>query len=176
MSQNIKTLTPNFNTMLRVIILIGIPASGKSSCALKIAQTYTSPIAIISSDLIRSQLYRSSSIQGKWTEIYAEIQIQFHQSYEAQKSVIYDATNYLSQHRQEIINLSRATGFTNIVGIWLNVPLWTCLQRNERRSYPVPESVILEMYQGLMRRSPSLDEGFDNILLQENGALDDSLL
>jgi predicted kinase len=162
--------------MLRVIILIGIPASGKSSCALKIAQTHTKAIAIISTDLIRSQLYGSPLIQGKWAEIYDEIQIQFQQSYEAHKSVIYDATNYLNQYRREIINLSKTTGFTTVTGIWLNVPLWICLQRNERRPHPVPENVILEMYQALMHRSPSWDEGFDSLMIQEDGALDDSLL
>jgi len=165
--------------MTTVIVLIGIPASGKSSFARSIVQSYSSPIKVVSPDLIRVELYGDRSenqYQGNWQEIYAQIKLQFQESYQAQKSVIYDATNCRIQYRQEIISLSKNIGFNLITGIWLNVPLWICLQRNERRLHPVPESVILDMYRSLMTRSPSLNEGFDRLMIKDEGMLDDSLL
>lgn len=162
--------------MVSVIMLIGIPASGKSSFASNLVHSHAAPVNVISPDLIRSQLYGSSSIQGNWQEIYEQIQIQFQNSYQDQKSVIYDATNYLSQYRQEIITLSKTIGFKSVTGIWLNVQLWVVLQRNERRSHPVPENIITEMYRCLIKRSPNLDEGFDRLMIKEEGSLDDSLL
>jgi predicted kinase len=162
--------------MLRVIILIGIPASGKSSFTNNLIHSYSTPITVISPDLIRAQLYGLSAIQGNWQEVYEQIEFQFQQSYQVQKSVIYDATNCHSQYRQEIITLAKQIGFNSVTGIWLNVPLWICLERNERRTNPVPEPVILEMYKALMQRSPSLSEGFDYLMIKDEGELDDSLL
>ncbi len=162
--------------MVRVIILIGIPASGKSSFVSKLVQSNPAPINVISPDLIRSQLYGGSQIQGNWQEIYEQIELQFQISSQAQKSVIYDATNCRSSDRQAIITLAKSMGFSSITGIWINVPLWVCLERNERRIHPVPESVISEMYKSLMQRSPSLSEGFDHLMIKEEGGLDDVLL
>jgi predicted kinase len=167
--------------MNTVIVLIGIPASGKSSFARSIVQSYSSPVKVVCPDLIRVELYADrclseNQFQGDWQEIYNQIKVQFQQSYQAQKSVIYDATNCKIQYRQEIISLCKNIGFNLVTGIWLNVPLWICLQRNERRLHPVPESVILDMYRSLMTRSPSLDEGFDRLMIKEEGMLDDSLL
>lgn len=162
--------------MVKVIILIGIPASGKSSFVSSLVHRYVNPVNIISSDFIRSQLYGSESIQGDWQEIYGQIKHQFQQSYSAKRSVIYDATNCQVQYRQEIIRLVKGIGFNQITGIWLNVPLWICLQRNERRIKPVPEPIILEMYKSLMQRSPSLSEGFDDLMIKDEGTFDDSLL
>ncbi|AFY73303.1 putative kinase [Synechococcus sp. PCC 7502] len=162
--------------MPRVIILIGIPGSGKSSFVSNLVQSSATPITVVSPDLIRCELYGSSNIQGNWTEIYAQIKLQFQESYQEQKSVIYDATNYRSHYRQEIITLSKNIGFTSITGIWLNVPLWICLERNEHRTNPVPENIIMEMYKTLMHRSPSLREGFDYLMIKEEGKFDDALL
>jgi len=162
--------------MVKVVMLIGIPASGKSSFASRLVHSNFELINVISPDIIRSQLYGSSHIQGNWQEIYAQIQLQFQEAYEAQKSVIYDATNYLGSYRREIITLSKNLGFSRVTGIWLNVPLWLCLDRNEKRPNPVPESIISEMYKSLMQRSPSLSEGFDSLLIKEEGGLDDTLL
>lgn len=162
--------------MLRVIILIGIPASGKSSLTNNLIHSYSTPITVISPDLIRVQLYGLAAIQGNWQEIYEQIELQFRQSYQTQKSVIYDATNCHSQYRREIVTLAKQIGFNSVTGIWLNVPLWICLQRNERRANPVPEDVISEMYKSLMQRSPSLSEGFDYLMIKDGSELDDSLL
>ncbi len=162
--------------MLRVIILIGIPASGKSSLTNNLIYSYSTPITVISPDLIRAQLYGLPTIQGNWQEVYEQIKFQFQQSYQSQESVIYDATNCQAQYRQEIITLVKQIGFNSVTGIWLNVPLWICLERNERRSNPVPETVILEMYKSLTQRSPSLSEGFDYLMIKDESGLEDSLL
>lgn len=156
--------------MVSIIILIGIPASGKSSFARCLGRQ------IISPDLIRTELYGSASIQGNWSEIFARVTNQLEQCFAAQQSVIYDATNCRSPHRTEIINLSKNIGYSPVSGIWLNVPLWVCLERNEHRPDPVPESVIIDMHRSLMQRSPSLAEGFDYLMIKEEGTFDDALL
>jgi len=165
--------------MASVILLIGIPASGKSTLAYRLwqyLQNQGESGLIISPDQIRARLYGSADRQGVWTEIWQEVRREFVEAYDGERSVIYDATNARSPDRQEVINFVKSCGFKPITGIWLNSPLWICLARNQGRSHPVPEAVMLEMSKCLGQAPPHLREGFDRLMIQDEGAIDDSLL
>ncbi|GBO54389.1 hypothetical protein APA_2337 [Pseudanabaena sp. lw0831] len=165
--------------MASVIILIGVPASGKSSLAKKMlrATNQTSrqnssslthgQTQLISPDRIRESLYGSAEMQGDWAEIWAQVQRSFANAAKSQQSVIYDATNYKREYRKNIIDLAKEHGFKPITGIWLDVPLWICLSRNDMRDRVVPEDVVVEMYRTLAYNPPTLSEGFDRILLRD---------
>jgi predicted kinase len=165
--------------MASVIILIGVPASGKSRLAEQMlrASNQTShqnsssltfgQSKIISPDRIRARLYGSDTIQGDWSEIWAQIQQEFTNAAKSQQSVIYDATNYQREYRKNIIYLAKEHGFKPITGIWLNVPLWICLSRNETRDRVVPEEIVVDMYRILAYYPPTLSEGFDRILFRD---------
>lgn len=161
--------------MASVIILIGVPASGKSSLAEQMLRTASQQSSLnygqahlISPDRIREQLYGAAAIQGNWSEIWSEVQQEFANAARSQQSVIYDATNYQREYRKDVIALAKKHGFQPIIGIWLNVPLWICLSRNELRDQVVPEDVIIEMYRTITYTPPSLPEGFDRILIQDH--------
>ncbi len=166
--------------MASVIILIGVPASGKSSLAEQMLRASSDKdgksniqalthgqAQLISPDRIRSKLYGSAAIQGNWAEIWAQVQQEFINAANSQQSVIYDATNYKREYRQSIIALVKELGFSPITGVWLNVPLWICLSRNENRDRVVPEDVVVEMYRTLSYNPPSLSEGFDRLLFRD---------
>jgi predicted kinase len=145
--------------MASVIILIGVPASGKSSLAEKMlyassqnssSLTYGAT-QLISPDRIRASLYGSAATQGDWAEIWEQVQQSFANAAKSQQSVIY----------------AKAYGFKPITGIWLDVPLWICLSRNEVRDRVVPEDVVVEMYRTLSYNPPTLSEGFDRILFRD---------
>ncbi|MFO0303694.1 MAG: AAA family ATPase, partial [Pseudanabaena sp.] len=106
-------------------------------------------------------------IQGDWTEIWAQVQEAFANAAKSRQSVIYDATNYKHEYRKNIIDLAKEHGFKPITGIWLDVPLWICLSRNDLRDRVVPEDVVIEMYRTLSYNPPTLSEGFDRILLRD---------
>lgn len=165
--------------MASVIILIGVPASGKSSLAEQMlrASNQTSDLSssslthgqtqLISPDRIRASLYGSAATQGDWSEIWAQVQQEFANAAKSQQSVIYDATNYKREYRKNIIDLAKEYGFKPITGVWLDVPLWICLSRNDLRDRIVPEDVVVEMYRTLAYSPPTLSEGFDRILLRD---------
>ncbi len=165
--------------MASVIILIGVPASGKSSLAEQMlrASNQTSnqnssslthgATQLISPDRIRASLYGSASNQGDWAEIWAQIQQEFANAAKSQQSVIYDATNYKRKYRQDICALAKKYNFQPITGLWLDVPLWVCLSRNEIRDRAVPEDVVIEMYRTLSYHPPALSDGFDRILFRD---------
>lgn len=154
--------------MAGAIILIGIPGSGKSTLAQSMMRSAPSLYAYVSPDQIRAELYGDMSIQGEWSAIWSRIQTQIQEAAHQGKTVIYDATNYKRKYRKEVIDLLRSHHFQPITGIALHMPLWVCLHRNQLRPRQVPEDVIIDMYRCLVLNPPSLQEGFDRLLVQED--------
>ncbi len=154
--------------MVKLILLIGLPASGKSSLAQKLLATEPR-LKLISTDGIRKQLFGDEAIQGTWFLIWQELQRQFQQavvqiSRGVLHAAIYDATNAQRKQRREAIALARAVGFNYITALWVDTPVWLCLARNRRRMRQVPEEVIFRMHRQLRDAPPSLSEGLDRLL------------
>lgn len=149
--------------MSRLLILIGLPGSGKSSLAARLV-TERPQIRVISTDTIRAQLFGSESVQGSWLNVWNQVQKQFQQAVAQSVDAIYDATNTVCQHRLEAIALGRTTGFTHIIGLWLDIPLQVCLEHNRKRDRIVPEEVIWRMHSSLLDTPPSRQDGFDDLI------------
>ncbi|WP_071188406.1 AAA family ATPase [Trichormus sp. NMC-1] len=149
--------------MTKLILLIGLPGSGKSTLAKQLL-TESPQMQLISTDAIRGQLFGSEATQGAWLLIWGEIQRQFQQAIEADRGVIFDATNAKRCDRRKLIIQARNLGFTHITGIWVKTPVWLCLARNKRRIRQVPEEIILRMHRQLRDAPPSLEEGLDRLI------------
>ncbi len=154
--------------IIKLVLLIGIPGSGKSSLAQQIVAASRGHL-LISTDAIRGQLFGDEAIQGSWVLIGQELQRQLHQAVGAicQNSAteaIFDATNAVRQYRRAAIALARDTGFTHITGLWLDTPVWLCLHRNRQRQRQVPDDVILRMHRQLRQDPPSLADGLDCLI------------
>jgi len=161
MSSNIPAKCP-------LILLIGLPGSGKSYLAAQlVAESPDRPL--ISTDQIRSDLFGDEAIQGPWLQVRARAEQQLQQAVatiQAGKAseAIYDATNAARVHRRAAIAIARKCGFNDITGIWVDTPLALCLQRNRERSRQVPEDVILRMHRQLEDAPPSLADGLDRLV------------
>lgn len=154
--------------MPHLILLIGLPGSGKSTLTRNLVQQ-CSKRRVISTDAIRSQLFGNESIQGSWLRIEREITHQFQQTVRQIlmgeiSEGIYDATNAVRKQRREAISLAFTCGFTHITGIWVRTPLWLCVKRNRQRDRYVPESIIFRMHRRLMAAPPNLEEGFYRLI------------
>jgi len=154
--------TPDF------ILLIGLPGSGKSTLSGHL-MTQGQHRMVISTDAIRAQLFGNEANQGCWQQIEQERQRAFtvaaRQIVQGQRdAVIYDATNVVRRQRREAIALARQVGFVNIMGVWLDIPLALCLERNQRRDRRVPEAVIQRMHRQLCGAEPSLQDGLDMLV------------
>jgi predicted kinase len=153
--------------MAKLVIMIGIPGSGKST----LIQTWSQAqcCLIISTDEIRAQLFGDEAIQGSWLLVWQEVQRQFREAVEQIHGgtvdfAIYDATNTRRRNRRAVMALARSVGFTEIVGVWLDPPLELCVQRNQSRFRQVPDAVVQRMYRQLWSCPPRLREGLDLLL------------
>jgi predicted kinase len=149
--------------MTELIVLIGLPGSGKSSFASSLAAKCPGS-QVISTDAIRAQLFGSEAIQGEWLLVWHHVQRQMQQAVEQSVGAIYDATNAVRTHRLEAIALARTTGVTHITGVWVDTPIQVCLEQNRSRSRIVPEEVIWRMHSSLVDAPPSLQDGLDCLI------------
>ncbi|MBW4618470.1 MAG: AAA family ATPase [Cyanosarcina radialis HA8281-LM2] len=155
-----------------MILLIGLPGSGKSSLAqqMVVEDPQRQPI---STDAIRDRLFGDESIQGSWPLVRERIQQQLQAAVSsAVPEVIYDATNAHQQHRREAIALGRNCGCDRITGIWLDLPVDRCLESNRERSRQVPEEIIWQMYRQLVLFPPSIADGLDCLIRCHTGGTD----
>lgn len=145
-----------------VKILVGLPASGKSTYAGKYAQIGW---RVISSDSIREELFGDASIQKKPDEVFAQMLERLEISMNNNENIIIDATNLTVKNRafflQTIVNYSYT-----VVAIVFNTPLEECKKRNDERDRKVPIEVIEHMARKI--ELPSKDEGFEIIDFYRN--------
>lgn len=162
-----------------LILLIGIPGSGKSRLAARLQQR---GCTVVATDAIRADLFGDASVQGDWGLIWPEVerrlraalQVADHPSAHpsaypsaypsAHNVTIYDATNARQQSRRAVIRLARSIGYNQVIGLWLNPPLAVCLVRNQQRSRQVATAVIERMHRQLWSNPPKLREGLDRLL------------
>jgi predicted kinase len=151
MTQHLITINPP-----TLILLIGLPGSGKSTLANQLLADCPQS-QLISTDTIRGKLFGDEANQGCWMLVWQEVQRQFQLAASGNQTAIYDATNFTCCNRREIIDIALASGFSQIVRIWLQTPIWLCLARNKQRQRYVLEEIIFQMYHQLQGSPPIID-------------------
>jgi predicted kinase len=150
-------------TQPKLILLIGLPGSGKSTFANQLL-AQDPQRQLISTDIIRGKLFGNQANQGCWLLVWQEVQRQFQLVASHNQTAIYDATNVTRCTRRQVIDVAHESGFLQVVGVWLHTPVWLCLARNKRRQRCVPEDIIFHMHHQLQSVPPSATEGFDELI------------
>lgn len=150
--------------MAKLIILCGLPGSGKSSYALNykaIDDAICADFAVIhSSDAIREELFGDAGSQEDNGRVFELMHKRVKEDLRAGKTVIYDATNVTRKARKGAIACADPTN--DIIEchiVWAD-PI-ECRMRDSLRERKVGSNVIEKM----LRRwqSPWVDEGFDEV-------------
>jgi predicted kinase len=150
---------------LRCHLLIGPPASGKTTVTLALRELLgrsgPQPV-VISTDAIRQELYGDPAVQGSWHDIRTVLVDRLEQAGQNKMPVIVDATHARRAWRLAMTQALELPIQVEWIGWWLTTPLETCLAWNQERAVPVHTSIIKQYHSDLQDRvfGPSNDEGF----------------
>jgi predicted kinase len=142
---------------VRVVVLCGLPGSGKS--------TYLDGLNVtaLSSDHLRKLLIDDETDQSIHAQVFETLRYLLRQRLALGRPVTYiDATNLTPEERHPYIAIGRAYG-SEIEAAFFDVPLETCLERNRQRPRSVPEDVVRKMAAKL--KAPSEEEGFSRVTI-----------
>lgn len=145
----------------KLIMMIGLPGSGKSSFADEYIKNHKNTVKH-SSDELRKELYGDISDQSHNIEVFTELHRRIKTDLRNGKNVIYDATNVTKKSR-----ISFLQSLNNIEcskeAVLLMTSIEKCIENNNNRERSVPEGVINAMYKRYC--PPDYSEGFNKITI-----------
>ena len=140
---------------MRIVVLAGLPGSGKSTW---LTQTGSGGL---SSDAVRRLLADDETDQTIHTQVFQTIRYLLEQRLAIGRPFTYiDATNLTPEERRPYIEIARAHG-CEIEAVFFDVPLEVCLERNAQRRRVVPVDALEKMAARLV--PPSVAEGFSKV-------------
>lgn len=115
-----------------LIVLCGLPASGKTTVA-ELLNRRMDGVQIVSSDYLRSK--------GGSSRIWSRMAHEVRAGLSAGRTVIVDATNYSSAHRERYVSISREMALPHLVA-YLRAGMPTLVERNRERKERIPTGAI----------------------------------
>ena len=140
-----------------LIVLIGLPGSGKSFVAKRIAKD-NDDVVVVSSDAIREEFYGDANDQSHNDKVFRIVNKKLKEGLLAGKKVILDATNISKKRRKALL---RDLKNPKSMAIVMAVPEYICKKRDEERDRHVGPDVINKMIKNWC--PPHFSEGFDFI-------------
>jgi predicted kinase len=141
---------------MRIVVLVGLPGSGKS--------TYLEQIGAqaLSSDATRRLLADDETDQTIHDRVFQTMRYLLRHRLALGRPVTYiDATNLTPEERRQYVGIGQSYG-CELEALYFDVPLEICRERNVRRHRVVPEEALAKMAAKLV--PPSAAEGFDRVI------------
>lgn len=143
--------------MTKFIMLVGLPASGKSTYAEKLKEQ---GYHIHSSDAIREELTGDANSQDKNADVFTVLHKRVKNDLSKGISCVYDATNMGMKRRKAFLDDIKKYGCRKVCMMFI-APVELCKGRNLRRERQVPDEVFDKMLKSFWM--PMYYEGWDRI-------------
>lgn len=153
----------------RLIILVGVSGSGKTTYAERYIKKHHNAIHL-SSDKIRYELWGDESIQGNPVEVFSLMQKRAVDALNNGQNVIYDSTAMTRKDRAGIVAACPRYARIEAHVIW--APIEVCVGRDANRDRTVGRAVIDKMLKRF--QAVYYDEGFDDIKIIKPDGFDES--
>ena len=156
----------------KMFVMCGAPGSGKSTWLEEkvIKNIYAKPATVVSRDKIRFALVEEDEQYfSKENEVWKEFITQIKEDLEmwSVEEVYVDATHLNIASRSKLLRaLGDSLRGVEVNAIWFDLPVETCLERNENRKGTrayVPRSAIRRMHSSMTE--PQLEEGFNKVYI-----------
>src|ERR1041384_8730468 len=139
----------------RIIVLTGLPGSGKSTWLERRGVT------ALSSDWVRLVLADDMTDQSIHPRVFQTLRYLLrHRLAIGRPEAYVDATHLTPEERRPYIQIARWYG-CEAEAVFFDVPLETCRERNRARNRVVPDETMLLMAAKL--RPPRVEEGFARV-------------
>jgi predicted kinase len=146
----------------RLVVLAGLPASGKSTFSDGLVEN---GFVRISLDEIRKEIYGDANEIGDWKVTRKRFTELYDAALAAKKNIVIDNTHFMRSHRQRVIDIAKVAGYVDIHVAVMDVTLEECLKRNANRERVVKEEVIRDMHKWLYgSQFPKDEEGLVTVL------------
>lgn len=146
---------------INFIMMIGLPASGKSHKAEELSIQYNA--IVHSSDKLRLELFGDENFQDSNDILFLELHRRIKNELNSGNSVIYDATNISYKRRMNFLSEIKKYE-CNKIAVIMATSYEECLKRNQDRDRIIPEHVISKMYMNW--NTPYWYEGWDEIQIE----------
>jgi predicted kinase len=147
----------------RFLMLVGLPASGKSTFVIELMDG-RDDIVYVSSDELREKMLGDVNNQDKNGDVF-ENMLELTKHYLSQGiHVIYDATNISRKRRKHL--LTQLPKGVHKTAVYMATPYKVVVEQNNSRERVVPQDVIDRMYKTL--QIPIYTEGWDNIVFHHH--------
>ena len=139
----------------KIIVLVGLPGSGKSTWAAQ------QGLGVLSSDAVRALLTGSETNQDVNPLVFETLRFLLTMRVQAgAAATIVDATFLTARERRAWVRFAASLG-CSAEAVFFDTPTKTCKARNKARSRVVPDDVMIRFAARLT--PPSLKEGFTQV-------------
>ena len=151
-----------------IVVLCGPAACGKST----FARRHFRPTQIISSDWARALVCDDERDQRFNAQAFALVHFLVEQRLTVNRLCVVDSTALTGQARNDLLDLAKKCQVPTTV-ILFNVPLESCVERDEKRERSVGRAIVERHYEAFEQAKGTIrQEGFDHVVELQDGDLE----